>query len=132
VNWYEGLEPPRPEDLEDGRNLPSEGGALFKGERGTLLCGLYGESPQLIPSAKMKAYQKPKESIPRVQGTHEQDWIDAIKQGRKACSDFSYAGPLTEFALLGNIAKRMQSKIIWDGKAMKVTNNEKANPYIYK
>jgi predicted dehydrogenase len=132
VIWFEGLEPPRPDDLEDGRKLPAEGGVLFKGDQGTLMCGVYGDSPQIIPYSKMKAYQQPRPSIPRVQGSHEQDWLDAIKQGRKACADFSYSGPLTEFALLGNIAKRTQSKILWDGPGMKVTNDEKANDYVSK
>lgn len=132
VIWYEGLEPPRPEELENGRKLPSEGGVLFKGDRGTIMCGVYGDSPQIIPYSLMKTYQKPQASLVRVPGTHEQDWIDAIKQGRKACSDFSYSGPLTEFALLGNIAKKSPSPLYWDGNAMKITNDEKANQYIHQ
>jgi predicted dehydrogenase len=133
VIWFEGTEPPRPDDLEERRNLPAEGGVLFKGDRGTLMCGVYGNSPQLIPYSLMKDYKQPQPSLARVEGTHEQNWIDAIKKGQKACSDFSYAGPLTEFALLGNIAKRTPSKLLlWDGEAMKVKNNEQANRYIQK
>lgn len=133
VIWYEGTEPPRPDELEEGRSLPAEGGVLFKGDRGTLMCGVYGDSPQLIPYSLMQTYKQPAPSIPRVQGTHEQNWIDAIKKGQKACSDFSYSGPLTEFSLLGNIAKRTPSKLLlWDGEAMKVKNDEKANRYIQK
>ena len=29
LTWYEGSRPPRPEELEDVRKLPDEGGVLF-------------------------------------------------------------------------------------------------------
>jgi predicted dehydrogenase len=132
VTWYEGLEPPRPADLEDQRNLPPEGGALFMGDKGTLLCGVYGESPQLIPYEKMKAYQQPQPTLPRIQGTHEEDWIRAIREKGKACSDFEYAAALTEMTLLGNIAKRVQTRLDWDGVNMKFTNHPDADPYLSK
>ena len=52
LTWYEGIEAPRPDDLEDGRKLPSEGGILFKGEKGTIMCGVYGDSPRIIPKQR--------------------------------------------------------------------------------
>ena len=131
INWYEGQEPPRPECLEDGRKLPREGGALFKGEKGIIWGGVYGNSPRLIPEAAMKAYTRPEKTLPRVRGGHERDWIDAIKQGRKAGADFAYSGPLTEFALLGNLAKRFPGvELRWDAAQLKVTNHKEANEWV--
>ena len=53
----------------------------------------------------MKAYKLPPKSIPRApRHNHYQDFVDAIREKRKAGSDFSYGGPLTEignaFAIL--------------------------------
>jgi len=131
LTWYEGQEPQRPRELEDGRSLPPEGGVLFKGDKGTLLCGVYGDSPRLIPETAMQAYQRPPKTLPRIKGGHEQDWIDAIKTGGKAGADFSYSGPLTEIALLGNIAKRFPNqKMLWDNVNLKVTNLNEANQWV--
>lgn len=131
LTWYEGQEPPRPAELEQGRALPAEGGVLFRGEKGTIMCGVYGDSPRLIPESAMKEYVRPAKTIPRITGTHEQDWISAIREGRKACADFSYSGPLTEIALLGNLAKRFPGRELkWDSRLMRVTNCEAANEWV--
>jgi len=127
LTWYEGIEAPFPDDLEGRRKLPAEGGVLFKGDKGTIMCGIYGDSPRIIPEAKMKAYKKPRKTLPRIKTSHEMEWVSAIKQGRKANADFEYSARLTEFVLLGNIAKRTRSKLYYDAKKMRITNNEQAN-----
>ncbi len=132
LTWYDGLRAPRPAELEDGRRMGHvEGGSLFKGTKGKLVAGVYGEGPRLIPETAMKAYKLPDKSLPRVNGSHEQDWVDACKAGRKAGADFAYSGPLTEMCLLGNVAKRLDTRLEWDPVAMKVTNCPEANPYIH-
>lgn len=131
MTWYDGLQPPRPEELENGRRIGDvEGGVLFKGDKGILTCGVYGDSPQLIPSSKMTEYKRPEKSLPRVEGTHEQDWIRAIKEGRQAGANFGYSGLLTEAVLLGNIAKRVNDKLYWDAENLKITNNDEANAFV--
>jgi predicted dehydrogenase len=131
LTWYDGLRPPRPEELEDGRRMGhAEGGSLFKGTKGKLVAGVYGESPRLIPESRMKAYDKPPKSIPRVNGSHEQDWVRACKTGGRAGADFEYSGPLTEMCLLGNVARRVDARIEWDAANMKVTNIPEANKYV--
>lgn len=131
LTWYEGLIPPRPDELEDSRRMGhAEGGVLFKGDRGMLMCGVYGDTPQLIPYSRMREYRQPEQTLPRVPGSHQQGWIQAIKEGRKAVSDFSVSGPLTEVALLGNVAKRMQTKLDWNGTDLMFPNHEQANRYV--
>jgi predicted dehydrogenase len=130
LNWYEGTRPPRPHDLEDGRRMPSEGGALFKGTEGTIMCGVYGNSPRIIPESKMQAAERPEKTIPRAGAAHEQDWVRACKTGQTAGADFSYSGPLAEVCCLGNIAKRVDTRIEWDAENMKVTNLPDANQYV--
>jgi predicted dehydrogenase len=131
LTWYEGLRAPRPLELEDGRRMGhAEGGSLFKGTKGKLVGGVYGEDPRLIPESRMKEYKLPPKTIPRVEGSHEQDWVRACKAGKQAGADFEYSGLLTEICLLGNIAKRLDARIEWDGPNLKVTNLPEANKYV--
>jgi predicted dehydrogenase len=130
LTWYEGTRPARPADLEDGRKMPGEGGVLYKGTQGTIMAGVYGDSPRIIPEAKMKEAKLPERTLPRVKSSHEQDWVRACKTGEPAGADFSYSGPLTEICLLGNIAKRVDARIIWDAENLKITNLPDANQYV--
>jgi predicted dehydrogenase len=125
--WYEGTRPPRPAELEDGRKMPAEGGALIKGSTGTIMCGVYGDSPRVIPEAKMRDLKLPEKTLPRVKGAHEHDWVRACKTGEPAGADFAYSGPLTETCLLGNIAKRLDTRILWDAANLKVANLPEAD-----
>jgi len=71
-------------------------------------------------------------SLHRIAGSPGQhaEWLNAIKNGTPTASPFSYAGPLSEANHLGNVAFRAASKIVWDAKAMKITNNEAANRFL--
>jgi predicted dehydrogenase len=131
LTWYDGLRAPRPMDIEDGRRLGNvEGGALFKGSKGKLMAGVYGEGARLIPESRMKEYKQPPKTIPRVKGSHEMDWVRACKDGQPAGANFEYSGLLTEVCLLGNVARRVDARIEWDAKNMKVTNLPEANKYV--
>jgi hypothetical protein len=134
LQWFDGgLKPPRPENLEPGRRIGDEGGGvIYYGTRGTLLHGTYGETPRLIPETSMMEYKRPAKTIPRSPGIH-QEWVEAIKSGKKSTTDFSYSGPLTEMMLLGNIAIRMAKDNIvleWDSAAMKVKNSPAADEHL--
>jgi len=85
---------------------------------------------RMFPEPKMKAYKLPPETLPRVRD-HHRDWLNAIRKGGKAGSDFSYGGPLTEIALLGVIGIRMLGQELkWDGANMRFTNSEEANQFV--
>ncbi len=133
--WDGGMMPPRPAELEEGRQMgDSDGGLLFIGERGTLMTGCFGSSPRLIPEAKMREYKKPAQTIDRIpdgMGGHEKDWVRACKGGKPASSNFDYSGPLSEMVLMGNLAVRFPNKkLLWDGPNMQVTNDASANGYV--
>jgi len=137
LSWYDGgLTPPRPEVLEPDRNRrmgDGGGGVLFIGDKGILMCGTYGRNPRLIPETAMKEYKRPEETMKRSPGIY-MEWIEAIKAGKKSTTDFSYAGPLTETMLLGNIATRMKDKntiLEWDPVKMEITNLDEANEYLH-
>jgi len=78
----------------------------------------------------MKSYKLPGHKLPRVK-EHHQDWLEAIRLGTKAGSDFSYGAPLSEIAMLGVIAIKMTGvKLEWDAAAMKFTNCDEANRFV--
>jgi predicted dehydrogenase len=129
--WQDGIEKlPRPEELEEGRKVPSTG-AIVIGDKGKIMYGSHGANGvRIIPEAKMKAYKRPEQKIPRVK-EHHQDWLEAVKNNRQAGSNFDYGGPLTELAQLGIIAiKMLGHKLEWDGKKMRFTNCDEANQYV--
>ena len=64
-------------------------------------------------------------------GGHHRDWIDAIKGGPAASSNFEYASRLTEIALLGVLSVRMGGAMIrWDAENMKAIGLPEADQYI--
>jgi predicted dehydrogenase len=131
LHWYSGTERiPRPPELEKDEN-DIKTGAVVIGDKGTIVYGSHGAGQvRLIPEAKMLAYQKPPQTIPRVK-EHHWDWLQAIKLGKKSGSDFSYGGPLTEVALLGVIAIKMGGmKLEWDGVHGKFKNSSDANKFL--
>ena len=130
LTWYEGTRAPRPEELEDGRKMPDEGGLVFKGIKGKIMCGVYGDGPRIIPEKLMQGAARPEKTIARIEGSHEQDWARACKAGKKAGAAFEYSGPLTEICLLGNVAKRLDTRIAWDAANLRVTNNPEAEALI--
>ena len=130
LNWYEGTRPPCPPQLDNAHDMPSEGGVIFKGSKSAIMCGVYGDSPRIIPETAMQSYKRPAKTLPRIKGTHEMSWVNAAKAGTQPDAHFGYSGPLTETCLLGNIAKRMDTRIEWDAANLKITNLPDANQYV--
>ncbi|MFA5191631.1 MAG: Gfo/Idh/MocA family oxidoreductase [Verrucomicrobiia bacterium] len=129
--WHSGAKHiPRPPELESERQDIETGAAVY-GDKGTITYGSHGAGGvRIVPETKMQAYKRPEKTLPRVK-EHHQDWLDAIRAGRKAGSDFSYGGPLTELALLGIISIKMGGqKLEWDAEKMRFTNCPEANSFL--
>ena len=132
VQWWDGgLLPPRPEGHPEGERLGRDGGGgcMFHGTKGTIMCGVYGKNPYLIPESVDAAYKKPEPYIKRIEPGHYMDWVRACKESPEnrdeASSNFSYSGPLNERVVMGVVAVRLQDlkkELEWDGKSMKFTN----------
>jgi predicted dehydrogenase len=125
LTWYQGEV--KPKIWTDG-GIPKWGdGILFVGEKGMLLAD-YSKF-LLLPEEKFKDAKLPEPTLPRVKDHHE-EWLEAIKAGKKSSCDFEYSGWLTEANHLGNVAYRVGKKLEWDPVKMKATNTSEADQYI--
>jgi predicted dehydrogenase len=131
MTWYDGgLTPPKPEELGDERVDPA-GGILYVGSRGKMVQETYGQRPRLLPADRHNSYGAPKEVLPRVaHQSHEMNWVNAIRGTDKVTCPFSYAAHLNEIMLLGIASLRARTKLVYDGAAMRVTNNPAANEFL--
>ncbi|HVO09288.1 MAG TPA: Gfo/Idh/MocA family oxidoreductase [Vicinamibacteria bacterium] len=135
VYWYDGgLRPPTPPgiDPDDPRQRLGEGenGILFVGERGFITCAGWSGMPRLLPLERHREYVRPPKTLPRVEGGHHADWLQACKGGRPACSHFGYGARLSEFVMLGNVALRTGRLLRWDAAGMRATNAKEADRYL--
>lgn len=136
VTWWDGgLIPPRPDGVEPDETLgDSDGGSIFIGDKGVLICGCYGRNPRIYPEEKMHDLPKTPQRIERVPGGldgHEKNWVRACKDGKPPSTPFDYAGPLSEMVLMGNLAVRFPNRqLLWDGEKMEVTNDKDANAFV--
>ena len=127
--WYDGgLMPSRPEELGPDRTMPKNG-KLFVGDKGVIMSG--GGSTRLIPESAMQAYTIPEKTIPRIEKSHEQNWIECCKEKKPASADFEYSGPLTESVLLGNVALRYPGqKLEFDEENLTIIKNAEATAFL--
>lgn len=131
VSWHQGGSMPRsPSRLIDLNRIGH--GAMFKGSNGFLIADF--RSRVLIPYGKESdlTYYKPrsKEDVAPPIGHFQTEWTTACKTDKKTSCDFDYGGRMIEMMLLGLVAYRAGDKIEYDGKAGKVTNNDKADALV--
>ncbi len=126
LTWYHGGRYPT-ELITPELFAKWKSGVLFVGEKGTLLCNYSAHA--MIPESKSRGFARPAPFIPNSIG-HHNEWVEAIKTRGKTTCHFGYAGPLTEAALLGNVAYRVQKKIDWDGAKLSAKNCPEAEALI--
>ncbi len=103
---------------------------LFIGTKGYLGTMARGESYSLLPRSRQQGHPRPPEVLKRSPG-HYKNWIEALKGGEPACSNFTISGPYTEWMLLGRISWRFPNeKLLWDSQNLRFTNNERANEFV--
>lgn len=131
LQWHSGVVrvPRHPDMGPDDKDIGA--GAVVMGDQGTLVYGSHGAGGvHLVPDKRMEDFKRPPQTLPRVRD-HHSDWIEAIRQGRKAGSDFAYGGPLSELGMLGVIALRLPGvRLEWDAAQMRFTNSPEANALV--
>lgn len=131
--WYDGgMMPPLPEGLVLDEPLPNNG-TLIVGSREIAFADTYYNKVKIVPKvrAEMNSTIIP-QTLPRIEGSHWDEWIRACKGGAPAGSNFEYSAQLTETVLLSNLAVRARRRIDWDAAVMRVTNVAEANQYLSK
>lgn len=155
VHWMDGgIQPARPDELGPDEVFGDGGnGTLFIGTKGKMMCGTYGENPQLLPMVRTASEVVP-EKYKRVTGGaggHYAQWVEAAIAGYgniEVSSPFSIAGPLTEALLMSNLAIRAYDvrearedgkgfnypgrykELLWDNDNMRVTNFDPVNQFV--
>ena len=147
--WYDGdrYAPPRPEELKAGEEfIPGLGrsggacGGLVVGDKGKIVYASHGAAQwRILPESSMKEYMASRTRVadPRGSGmpnndAHHEDFLQACKGWHPAGSNFGHGGPLTEIAMLGNIAQLMPGiELQWDAKNMMIPNHPEANQYLH-
>ncbi len=109
-----------------------DGGTIYVGEKGFMYSSNWCKSARIIPEEKHKEFPRPAKKLPRLKGSHQQDFLRAVKEGKKSCSDFEYTSRLTEMVLLGCLAERagLGKKVEWDGVNMTCTNLPELNALV--
>ncbi len=64
-------------------------------------------------------------------GQHIRNFLDCIKSGERPYADVEDGHRSTVFSHLGNIALATKSRIEWDPKAERITNNDEANKLLH-
>lgn len=134
LTWYDGgLKPERPDEMPDGAKM-GDNGLIIKGTQGLLFSDW--NRWRLFPDKLNSDFGNPTKRLSRSPG-HHNEWIQACKGGPIPGSSFDWAGPLTEAALLGNIAlqyelrdKLTEHRLEWDSDKFTFTNVPEANKWL--
>ena len=121
LTWYDGDAMPSTKGWPVEK-LPDQG-SMFVGEKGFMLLP-HVSKPQLLPVETFKDY-----AIPDVKGdNHWHQFVNACRGEGKTSASFDYAGPLTEFVLLGVLANRVPGKLLtWNGPDLKLEGSPEAS-----
>jgi predicted dehydrogenase len=114
---------------------------VLVGEKGRMFFGRTRQDWVFKPESLLTGFTQPPESIPRVPGGTKTgkgddsggpyvEWLNAIKGGSPALSNFAVSGPFSETVLLGNLAVRIGRRIQWDGANLKATNAPEADAIV--
>jgi predicted dehydrogenase len=99
---------------------------IFVGTKGYLGTNGRGEGVGMIPGSRWAEFTLPAPMLTRSPG-HHRDWIRACKGGEPACSNFSVAGPYTEWVSLGAIALQVpNTRLLWNAARLEFTNSPEA------
>jgi hypothetical protein len=102
------------------------------GDKGVMTIGPYGDGCRIVPEEAHRAFPVPEKTLPRVKGTHQEDFFQACHNNTKACANFDYSVPLAEIVLLGDLAMLAgpHRRVEWDSDAMRCPNMPELNQYV--
>ncbi|NBB79218.1 MAG: Gfo/Idh/MocA family oxidoreductase [Verrucomicrobia bacterium] len=108
-------------------------GSFWYGDKQNAFLDERSNNPRFTNKERMRAYKESggvPEKYARVKGGPHREWVHAIKGDIAECgSNFDYAAPITEVALIGVLAQRFGGRIEWDPKKG-VTNRPELNAFV--
>jgi predicted dehydrogenase len=128
LSWYNG-------DRRPSKDLMALAGVDTWNDQGSVYVGTTGVmySPYIAEPVIRQSDGKPGKVTRATGNNHYHQFIDACRGTGQTSAPFSYAGPLTEFVLLGCLSTRFPKQMLeWNAEKMLVTNVEKANHYVSK
>ncbi len=142
IMWYDGQQnlPPLPPDFGQAvvaGDVPPPGSGkldarlapgkviyskdlVFKG-------GSHSTTLKIIPESKMKDMEAKLPPFEQKHSNHSQNFLLACKGQEKCRSSFDIAGPLSQVLVLGVLAQRLNTKLVFDPQTRQITNNSLAN-----
>lgn len=133
IDKADGNLPPILAEMEKltGRTF-DDSGTFYVGDKGVMYTATYGGGVRILPEEKHQAFTAPPARIPRVKGTHQENFFAAVRGGAPAVSNFGTASHLTETMLLADLAMRAGKgqKVEWDGEKMASTNRPELNRFL--
>ena len=130
--WYDGgMKPQTPDEVyADNEDLADEG-MLIIGDKGKILCDFRANKPRLIPKSRHEKFVGTVQAAEYDKTSPEDEWINAIRSGKKSKGSFEEVAALAEAVTLANISLRVPYKrLLWDAAKMEFTNSPEANKYI--
>jgi len=102
-------------------------GCLIIGTEGKIYATGHNATFTMLPEEKFTSLQKNQPERVEASRGHEQDWLLACRGGKPAWANYGYAGPLTEFNMLGNVATHFEGPLEYDPVAGKIVNHAEAD-----
>lgn len=143
VTWYDGVDnlPPIPEGYGTSAldpNIPTSGageivasainpGKIIYSKNLTFKGGSHGSTLSIIPESKAKDMASKLPEVEESPSNHFANFLLACQGLEKTRSPFEIHGPLSQVFSLGVIAQRMNTRLMFDRRTGRITNNEFAN-----
>lgn len=133
--WYDGslnggTSIKTPDNWSWGKKPDS--GSYWFGDKANAFLDQRSNNPRFTDKEKARNLKEEggiAQKYPRVKDGPFAEWVRAIKGGPECGSNFDYAAPMTEVALLGVLAQRFDGRIEWD-PAKGVTNRPELNAFV--
>lgn len=143
ITWYDGLnnipqvpagygvtelDPDIP-PASDGRIQPSKlnPGKIIYSKELTFKGGSHGSTLSIIPEDKAKDMASRLPEVPPSPSNHYANFLLSCMGREKCRSPFEISGPLSQVFSLGVIAQRLNTKLVFNRRTKKITNNKIAN-----
>lgn len=105
-------------------------GTMIRLDGGVVTFGGWGASPQFWPKTLRSKFPSPPKLFERIE-SHFGNFCEAVREEKKASTDFDYGAPLGTLIALTNAAQRAGcKKLLWNGR--RFTNDVSANAYVAK